>query len=37
MKINNILNESAGFNKRLSEESKGIVAKWAKTGLLEGI
>ena len=37
MKINNILNESAGFNKRMSEETKGIVSKWAKTGLLEGI
>jgi hypothetical protein len=37
MKINNILNESAGFNKRMTEETKGIVAKWAKTGLLEGI
>ena len=37
MKINNILNESAGFNKRMTEENKGIVAKWAKTGLLEGI
>ena len=37
MKVNNILAESAGFNKRMSEETKGIVAKWAKTGLLEGL
>jgi hypothetical protein len=37
MKVNNILAESAGFNKRMSEETKGIVSKWAKTGLLEGL
>lgn len=37
MKINNILAESAGFNKRMTEETKGIVSKWVKTGLLEGL
>ena len=37
MKVNNILAESAGFNKRMSEETKGIVSKWVKTGLLEGL
>ena len=37
MKINNILAESAGFNKRMTDETKGIVSKWVKTGLLEGL
>jgi len=37
MNTNSLLNESAGFNKKMSEESKGLVAKWEKTGLLEGI
>lgn len=37
MKVNNILAESAGFNKRMSEETKGLVSKWVKTGLLEGL
>ena len=37
MKVNNILAESAGFNKRMSEETKGVVSKWVKTGLLEGL
>jgi len=37
MNTNSLLNESAGFNKKMSEESKGLVSKWEKTGLLEGI
>ena len=37
MNTNSLLNESAGFNKKMSEEAKGLVAKWEKTGLLEGI
>lgn len=37
MNTNSLLNESAGFNKKMSEESKGLVAKWEKTGLLEGV
>tara|TARA_R100001509_G_scaffold27292_1_gene14263 strand:- start:2706 stop:4379 length:1674 start_codon:yes stop_codon:yes gene_type:complete len=37
MDTNSLLNESAGFNKKMSEESKGLVSKWEKTGLLEGI
>ena len=37
MNTNSLLNESAGFNKRMSEEAKGLVAKWEKTGLLEGV
>ena len=37
MNTNSLLNESAGFNKKMSEDSKGLVAKWEKTGLLEGI
>ena len=36
MNTNSLLNESAGFNKKMSEEAKGLVAKWEKTGLLEG-
>ena len=34
MNIKSILNESAGFEKVLRKEAKGLVAKWAKTGLL---
>jgi len=37
MNIKSILNESAGFERVLRKEAKGLVAKWAKTGLLEGI
>jgi len=37
MDTNSLLKESAGFNKKMSEESKGLVSKWNKTGLLEGI
>ena len=37
MNTKSLLNESAGFNKKMSEESKGLVSKWEKTGLLEGI
>ena len=37
MDTNSLLNESAGYNKKMSEESKGLVSKWNKTGLLEGI
>ena len=37
MYIKSILNESAGFEKVLRKEAKGLVAKWKKTGLLEGI
>jgi Major capsid protein Gp23 len=37
MNIKSILNESAGFEKVLRKEAKGLVAKWKKTGLLEGI
>ena len=37
MNINSILKESAGFERVLRKEAKGLVAKWKKTGLLEGI
>ena len=37
MNTNSLLNESAGFNKKMNEEAKGLVSKWEKTGLLEGI
>ena len=37
MNTQSLLNESAGFNKQMSEEAKGLVSKWEKTGLLEGI
>ena len=37
MNTNSLLNESAGYNKKMIEESKGLVSKWSKTGLLEGI
>lgn len=36
MNTNSLLNESAGFNKKMSEETKGLVSKWESTGLLEG-
>jgi hypothetical protein len=36
MNTNSLLNESAGFNKKMSEEAKGLISKWEKTGLLEG-
>ena len=37
MNIKSILNESAGFERVLRKEAKGLVAKWKKTGLLDGI
>ena len=37
MNINSILKESAGFERVLRKEARGLVAKWKKTGLLEGI
>src|SRR5210317_1970535 len=37
MNTNSLLNESAGFNKKMNEEAKGLVSKWEKTGLLEGV
>ena len=37
MNTNSLLNESAGFNKKMADEAKGLVSKWEKTGLLEGI
>ena len=37
MDTNSLLNESAGYTRKMSEESKGLVSKWEKTGLLEGI
>ena len=37
MNTNSLLNESAGFNKKMADEAKGLVAKWEKTGLLEGV
>jgi hypothetical protein len=37
MNINSILKESAGFERVLRKEAKGLVTKWKKTGLLEGI
>jgi hypothetical protein len=37
MDTNSLLNESAGYTKKMSEETKGLVAKWSQTGLLEGI
>ena len=32
-----LLHESAGYQSKMSEEAKGLVSKWEKTGLLEGI
>jgi hypothetical protein len=37
MDTNSLLNESAGYTKKMSDEAKGLVTKWDKTGLLEGI
>ena len=37
MSLNNILNESTSAVRRQMEETKGLVAKWDKTGLLEGL
>ena len=37
MNVNSILKESAGFERVLRKEARGLVAKWKKTGLLEGI
>jgi len=37
MSLNNILNESTSAVRRQMEETKGLVAKWEKTGLLEGL
>ena len=37
MNTQSLLNESAGYNKVMSKEAKTLVAKWEKTGLLEGI
>ena len=37
MNINSILKESAGFERVLRKEAKGLVAKWKKTGLLDEI
>ena len=37
MDTNSLLNESAGYTKKMSDEAKGLVSKWDKTGLLEGI
>ena len=37
MNIKSILNESAGFERVLRKEAKGLVAKWTKTGLLDEI
>ncbi len=37
MDTNSLLNESAGYTKKMSDEAKGLVSKWDKTGLLVGI
>lgn len=37
MSLNNILNESTSVMRKQMEETKGLVAKWQKTGLLEGL
>ena len=37
MSLNNILNESTSVIRKQMEETKGLVAKWQKTGLLEGL
>ena len=37
MSLKNILGESNGMIRRQMEETKGLVNKWAKTGLLEGL
>jgi hypothetical protein len=37
MSLKNILGESNGMIRRQMEETKGLVGKWEKTGLLEGL
>jgi hypothetical protein len=37
MSLNNILNESTSTLRRQMDETKGLVSKWNKTGLLEGL
>jgi len=37
MSLNNILNESTSVMRKQMEDTKGLVAKWQKTGLLEGL
>jgi hypothetical protein len=37
MSLNSILNESNSLIRKQMEETKGLVGKWAKTGLLEGL
>jgi hypothetical protein len=37
MSLQNILNESTSVLRKQMEETKGLVGKWEKTGLLEGI
>ena len=37
MSLKNILGESNGMIRRQMEETKGLVNKWEKTGLLEGL
>ena len=37
MSLSNILNESTSVMRKQMEETKGLVAKWEKTGLLEGL
>lgn len=37
MSLSNILNESTSVIRKQMEETKGLVAKWNKTGLLEGL
>ena len=37
MKVKDILSESAGLYRRQLDETKGLVDKWKKTGLLKGL
>jgi len=37
MSLNNILNESTSLLRKQVDETKGLVGKWEKTGLLEGL
>ena len=37
MSLNSILNESTSVIRKQMEETKGLVSKWDKTGLLEGL
>ena len=37
MSLNSILNESTTVLRKQMEETKGLVGKWEKTGLLEGL